>query len=85
MLSLSDSAIHALLTLDTVELESRLAGNGRFRCRLLANLALATDSYKVSHYLQYPPGTTGQFAYIESRGGPHQQVLFFGSVEFQVG
>lgn len=27
-----------------------------------------TDSYKPSHYLQYPPGTTSMFDYIESRG-----------------
>ena len=27
-----------------------------------------TDSYKFSHWLQYPPGTTGMFSYIESRG-----------------
>ena len=41
-------------------------------------LALNTDSYKTSHYLQYPPGTTGVFSYIESRGGVHDRTLFFG-------
>ena len=37
-----------------------------------------TDSYKASHYLQYPPGTTGIFSYIESRGGEYEKTLFFG-------
>jgi nicotinamide phosphoribosyltransferase len=41
-------------------------------------LVLNTDSYKTSHYLQYPPGTTGVFSYIESRGGVHDRTLFFG-------
>jgi nicotinamide phosphoribosyltransferase len=44
-------------------------------CRLLI---LNTDSYKTSHYLQYPPGTTGVFSYIESRGGVHDRTVFFG-------
>lgn len=34
----------------------------------LLNLILATDSYKLSHYKQYPPGTTSLFSYVESRG-----------------
>jgi nicotinamide phosphoribosyltransferase len=37
-----------------------------------------TDSYKVSHYLQYPPGTTSMFSYIESRGGDYNETVFFG-------
>lgn len=37
-----------------------------------------TDSYKVSHYLQYPPGTTSMFSYIESRGGEYDETVFFG-------
>jgi len=37
-----------------------------------------TDSYKVGHYLQYPPGTTSMFSYIESRGGDYPETLFFG-------
>jgi nicotinamide phosphoribosyltransferase len=37
-----------------------------------------TDSYKVSHYLQYPPGTTSMFSYIESRGGEYSETVFFG-------
>ncbi len=43
-----------------------------------ANLALSTDSYKASHYLQYPPDTTGMFSYIESRGGRYERLVFFG-------
>ncbi len=37
-----------------------------------------TDSYKVSHYLQYPPGTRQMFSYIESRGGDYDKTVFFG-------
>ncbi|UBV42870.1 nicotinate phosphoribosyltransferase [Deinococcus taeanensis] len=42
------------------------------------NLILDTDSYKASHYLQYPPGTTRLFSYLESRGGRYPQTRFFG-------
>jgi nicotinamide phosphoribosyltransferase len=41
-------------------------------------LILNTDSYKASHWLQYPPGTSHVFSYIESRGGLHEHTLFFG-------
>jgi nicotinamide phosphoribosyltransferase len=41
-------------------------------------LILNTDSYKTSHYLQYPPGTSRVFSYIESRGGVHDRTVFFG-------
>ena len=41
-------------------------------------IVLNTDSYKASHWLQYPPGTTHVFSYIESRGGAHERTLFFG-------
>lgn len=34
----------------------------------MTNLILNTDSYKASHYLQYPPGTQYINSYIESRG-----------------
>lgn len=34
----------------------------------MTNIILNTDSYKTSHYLQYPPGTTKVSSYIESRG-----------------
>lgn len=40
--------------------------------------ALLTDSYKYSHYKQYPPGTTNVYSYFESRGGKFDQIVFFG-------
>jgi len=46
------------------------------------NLILNTDSYKLSHYLQYPAGTEMVNSYIESRGGPLPDVLFFGLQAF---
>jgi len=45
---------------------------------LSKNLILNTDSYKPSHWLQYPPGTETVFSYIESRGGKYEKTLFFG-------
>ncbi len=42
------------------------------------NLILDVDSYKASHWLQYPPRTTGLYAYVESRGGRYPETLFFG-------
>ena len=42
------------------------------------NLILNTDSYKTSHYLQYPPQTEYVSSYIESRGGDYPDTLFFG-------
>jgi nicotinamide phosphoribosyltransferase len=42
------------------------------------NLILNTDSYKVSHWVQYPPGMDGMFSYIESRGGVYPRTVFFG-------
>jgi nicotinamide phosphoribosyltransferase len=42
------------------------------------NIILNVDSYKASHYLQYPPGTTRIYSYIESRGGIFSTHLFFG-------
>lgn len=43
------------------------------------NLILDTDSYKASHWLQYPPGTTYMFSYLESRvGGKYDKTVFFG-------
>lgn len=38
-----------------------------------------TDSYKASHYLQYPPKTTSMLSYIESRGSAvYPASVFFG-------
>jgi nicotinamide phosphoribosyltransferase len=42
------------------------------------NIILKTDSYKQSHYLQYPPGTEKVYSYIESRGGKFDKMVFFG-------
>ncbi len=42
------------------------------------NIMLLTDSYKISHYKQYPPQTTGIYSYFESRGGMFADVTFFG-------
>lgn len=42
------------------------------------NIILNTDSYKISHYLQYPQGTQHISSYIEARGGEFEQTLFFG-------
>lgn len=44
------------------------------------NRIIDTDSYKVSHYLQYPPETTRVFAYLESRGSErdYAETVFFG-------
>jgi nicotinamide phosphoribosyltransferase len=45
---------------------------------LADNLILNTDSYKASHWLQYPPGVDATFFYLESRGGEYERTLFFG-------
>lgn len=44
----------------------------------LNNLLLLTDSYKVTHWVQYPKGTKIIYSYLESRGGKHKQVVNFG-------
>lgn len=42
------------------------------------NLVLQTDSYKFTHWKQYPPGTEYVYSYLESRGGMFGQLVFFG-------
>jgi nicotinamide phosphoribosyltransferase len=42
------------------------------------NPILNTDSYKASHFAQYPEGTTEVFSYAEARGGPYSDAVFFG-------
>ncbi len=42
------------------------------------NLLLRTDSYKFTHWKQYPAGTTHVYSYLESRGGMFAQTVFFG-------
>lgn len=44
----------------------------------MINPILNTDSYKLSHFLQYPPDTEYLSCYIESRGGDFSQSVFFG-------
>ncbi len=45
---------------------------------VLANPVINTDSYKASHFVQYPPEATGMFSYVESRGGRYDRTVFFG-------
>lgn len=42
------------------------------------NIITKTDSYKGSHYSQYPKGTTKVYSYLESRGGVYDNTVFFG-------
>src|SRR5271166_1122445 len=43
------------------------------------NIIIDVDSYKASHYLQYPPNTTSMFSYVESRGSDeYDSTVFFG-------
>lgn len=44
----------------------------------MKNIILNTDSYKTSHYLQYPENTQYVSSYIESRGGKFDKLMFFG-------
>lgn len=52
--------------------------NGSFRNNPLLN----TDSYKISHYMQYPSDSQFVSSYIESRGGKWDKTLFFGMQMF---
>ena len=45
---------------------------------LSKNIILSSDSYKVTHGPQYPPGTEEVYSYFESRGGKYEEVTFFG-------
>lgn len=42
------------------------------------NIILLTDSYKVTHWKQYPPYTENVYSYFESRGGKFDEIVFFG-------
>lgn len=48
----------------------------------LDNIILNIDSYKASHYLQYPPKTEYVSSYVESRGGKYAEGIFFGLQAF---
>lgn len=43
---------------------------------MIRNFSLKSDSYKMSHYAQYRPGTIGANSYIEARTGG--DIVFFG-------
>lgn len=45
---------------------------------LAFNPITATDSYKASHWVQYPPDVTNMYSYFESRGGRYHSTVFFG-------
>jgi len=49
---------------------------------MFKNRLLLADSYKHSHHLQLPKGTTHSFSYIESRGGVFDETLVFGLQAF---
>lgn len=42
------------------------------------SIIFLTDSYKASHWKQYPPGTEVVHSYLESRGGKFDRNVFFG-------
>jgi len=44
----------------------------------MKNFVLSSDSYKYSHFKQYPPETTEVYSYFESRGGKFEKTIFFG-------
>ena len=46
------------------------------------NLILNTDSYKTSHFKQYPEGTEFVYSYIEARSGDNPYVIAFGLQAF---
>lgn len=49
---------------------------------LFNNIILNTDSYKSSHYLQYPKNSEYVSSYIEARGGKFPEHVFFGLQAF---
>ena len=42
------------------------------------NICTASDSYKLTQYPQYPPGTTKIYSFFESRGGKWPETVFTG-------
>lgn len=46
------------------------------------NMILNTDSYKTSHWVQYPETTEGVFSYAGPRGGAYEEALVFGPQMF---
>ncbi len=48
----------------------------------MKNIILNTDSYKASHFLQYPPQSEFVSSYIEARSAQMNHLLFFGLQAF---
>lgn len=46
--------------------------------RLSDNQITAVDSYKASHWKQYPDGVSSMYSYFESRGGRYRTTVFAG-------
>jgi nicotinamide phosphoribosyltransferase len=46
--------------------------------RGIMNTILLSDSYKFTHWKQYPPNTQKVYSFFESRGGLFPEVTFFG-------
>ena len=44
----------------------------------MVNFLLRTDSYKLTHWRQYPPDAEMVYSYLESRGGDYDETVFFG-------
>lgn len=44
----------------------------------MTNIINLTDSYKFSHFNQYPKGTEKIHSYMSSRGGEYDEMVFFG-------
>ena len=42
------------------------------------NILTLTDSYKATHWKQYPKGSTKVYSYLESRGGKFNNTMFYG-------
>ena len=45
---------------------------------MIESLIFKSDSYKFSHWKQYPKGTTKVYSYLESRGGKFDSTSFYG-------
>ena len=75
--NLIKDTIIATLEARLKKLETVVNTPKKYQCGL-KNIILLTDSYKVSHHVQYPPNTQVIYSYFESRGGLHEDVCFFG-------
>jgi len=58
--------------------EATNTGDAPYKSASMDNIMLLSDSYKTSHWRQYPPGTTEVYSYFESRGGKYSEVCFYG-------